>query len=176
MTDNVRHSTAPTPVEGARWIPLTRGKFALVDEADYVWLSQRKWCAHKQIRKGVVYWYVIAATKKPKPYMHRLIVGASRGQLVDHKNGDGLDNRRENLRVATRAQNAMNRQPTRGRVVAKGVNQVGERWYAAITVRGRRKHLGSFASERAAAQAYDDAAKKHFGEFARVNEDTADVS
>ena len=153
-------------------IPLTRGKFALVDDADYEWLSKRKWwyrdcgsnyCyAGSQVRKSNVIHYL---------YMHREIMQPLPGMEIDHKNGNGLDNRRCNLRICTRAQNQHNARPQGGSSQYKGVswNKYAGKWQAYIDVHGERKHLGYFVSERAAARAYNEEAIRHFPEFAQVN-------
>jgi hypothetical protein len=89
------------------------------------------------------------------------------GALVDHVNGDTLDNRRENLRVATHAENSQNK-----RKISKGFKGVYERrghWIASIAACGTRVRLGSFATPEEAAMAYDDGARKWHGPFARVN-------
>jgi hypothetical protein len=110
--------------------------------------------------------------------MHKVIMGMPpRGLVVDHRNGDGLDNRRSNLRFSTRAGNARNRRhhrSWRGRECAsrfKGItwDKEARKWCAAIYVDGKRKNLGRFHSEMEAAKAYDRAALAEFGEFARLN-------
>jgi len=109
--------------------------------------------------------------------LHRWLLRPGRGVLVDHRNGNTLDNRRENLRVATPSQNRANSlgQPTRRRGRFKGVRLVrttatgAGRYSAAVNVDGRRVYLGTFDSEEAAARAYDTAARSLHGEFARPN-------
>jgi hypothetical protein len=89
-----------------RKIPLTQGKFALVDDSDYAWLSQWKWHAHKD--KNGRLWYAerIDRTRKPKIVkMHREILGTPKGLVVDHRNCNGLDNRRVNIHSCTAAEN-----------------------------------------------------------------------
>jgi len=148
-------------------IPLTRGKFALVDDGDFGWLDQWKWhythygyAARRNSRKEIV-------------LMHRLILCAPRGMEVDHKNCDRLDNRRENIRLCTRGQNNANRERGRGRSVYKGVWQRSDskRWASEIKYGGIKHCLGTYDMEEDAATAYDKAAKELFGEFARVNFD-----
>lgn len=107
-------------------------------------------------------------------HMHRLILGLdSRDtRLCDHKNGNGLDNRRANLRIATTSQNLANRGKTRRNTSGyKGVMwfKRKRKWYARIRVSGKSVHLGYFDDPIDAAKAYDDAALKHFGEFAKTN-------
>jgi hypothetical protein len=106
--------------------------------------------------------------------MHRTILGAPQGHMVDHINRDGLDNRRINLRAATRAQNACNaikRHSIRSTSQFKGVHwdKARSRWAAQIKKLGKVTNIGRFISEEDAARAYDTAAKKVYGEFARLN-------
>lgn len=97
---------------------------------------------------------------------------AVRGQIVDHINGNGLDNRRENLRLATARENALNSRPRKGRSKFKGVylDTLRGNWYVQIRAKGRGRYVGSFWSELDAARAYNKAALEHYGEFARLNE------
>lgn len=105
--------------------------------------------------------------------MHRVITSAPPGMEVDHINGNGLDNRRGNLRVCTKSGNQRNqRVQSRAKTsVFKGVSRwkKNNRWAAFIKLGGRPTYLGSFKSEVDAALAYDAAARKHFGAFARTN-------
>lgn len=106
--------------------------------------------------------------------MHRLILGAPAGIGVDHRNGDGRDNRRLNLRLATRTQNAQNRSKNRDKTSSRYKSVYARRrkgpWYAQIRIRGRNKHLGVFETEEEAALAYNRAAVEYFGEYARLNQ------
>jgi len=172
---------APTPdgcAQPSLWanrppkeIPLTRGKVALVDAEDYEWLSQFNWYA-AQLRPGLFYAmrndYVGGTSRSV--YLHRLVMRAKRGQYVDHTNGDGLDNRRENLRFCTNAQNLQNQHRTSGSSPYKGVSwsKRARKWTAQIKA-NRLIHLGYFNSEKKAALAYDEAARRLFAEFARPN-------
>ena len=107
--------------------------------------------------------------------MHRLILGCGPGEEVDHRNGNGLDNRRGNLRPATHALNQANVRRVRAKSGFKGVSRwvrpSPRPWRAHITVKGRMKFLGAFATPEEAARAYDAAARELFGEFACTNED-----
>lgn len=161
-------------------IPLTRELVAFVDDEDFELVSGRKWFASPRRNNGV--FYAVAATSKQERdagagkavMMHRVVLGAQRGQEVDHINGLGHDNRRANLRICTHAQNNANQHGGRGLSRFKGVYLFGNRlttpkWRALIRVGGKSVSLGLHADEEAAARAYDAAAIQHFGEFARIN-------
>lgn len=160
----------PPPVEGARWLVLTAGKFTLVDEDLFDELeAMQPWYAHLSSRG---YYAVKRPRKTPMVWMHRHIMRAPDDQLVDHWNVDSLDNRRSNLRFATVAENNANRRKHQRSDAAskfKGVSPRYGKWRAVITVAARTIDIGAFASELEAARAYDDAARKHFGAFARLN-------
>lgn len=152
-------------------IPLTRGLFAMVDDQDFHWLSERKWCAQDG-RNGR--WRAVSRDGKKILVMHRVIVEASAEFLVDHINGNPLDNRRENLRVCSYKENARNLKIER-RVIKtsqfKGVcwSKLNRNWTAQITVNYKKVHLGCFKTEQMAAFAYDEAAIRYFGAFAKLN-------
>ena len=160
-------------------IPLTQGKFALVDDVDYDWLNQWKWYYVSDRHTG----YAVRsqwdkATKSRTrvqmalAIMHRLSSQCPEEVLVDHANGDGLDNRRHNLRICTRSQNAANKRKSPGcSSIYKGVHwhKRNHKWYAHIKFHGKDHHLGSFDNEQDAATAYDIAAPEAFGEFAQLN-------
>ena len=168
------NTTIPT---GARQIPLTQGQYAIVDEADYDWLMQWKWQILVKTDKGGRFYAQrhqrIKLTKERKILlMHRVIMDAPKGMYIDHINGNGLDNRRCNLRICTPSQNAGNRRPTRILLSGyRGVwrNKKGNRYIAIIIIHGKRTYLGCFATAEKAAEAYNKAAIMHFGEFATLN-------
>lgn len=99
-----------------REIPLTRGKVALVDDDDWPLVAEIKW--HALVKKSVCYAQAKPARSGPSILMHRVILGAKRGQIVDHINGDGLDNRRRNLRLTTPSGNATNNRVRRAEEMA----------------------------------------------------------
>lgn len=154
-------------------IPLTKGRFALVDDDDYEHLSQFKWCCNNSAKIA----YAVRGTKtkgrRINIKMHRFILGVSDSRIVvDHINHDGLDNRRQNLRLCTQADNMKNTRKRRGTSsTQKGVSftPATGRWRAYIWVNKKRIHLGYFAFEESASAAYNEAAKEHFGEFAHLN-------
>lgn len=153
---------------GVKEIPLTQGFAALVDEADYAWASTLAWSA---VRDGANVYAVRHGEGGRLERLHRRVAGAAPGQVVDHINGDGLDNRRANLRVCTRGENLRNRKVHRTSASGfKGVRrQNGRRWQATITAHGRTHFLGMFDTAEEAARAYDAAARQMHGEFARLN-------
>jgi hypothetical protein len=104
--------------------------------------------------------------------LHRFILGAQKGQIVDHINHDGLDNRKSNLRFGTKSQNTANqRLRTNNTTGFKGAYRWpgSNRWHSTIKVRQKLIHLGNFDSAVEAARAYDRAALEHFAEFAMTN-------
>lgn len=155
-----------------RLIPLSRGLYALVDDVDYERLNVFNWCASKA--DGTFY-AVRSAGKRPhrrSEYMHRVILGVPDGLEADHINGDSLDNRRCNLRLATRQQNGRNRRAQSNNASGySGVflNRVSNKWQAYIVVDRHTRYLKRFDTPEEAARAYDGAARQLFGEFARLN-------
>ena len=157
----------PSPQDdGARFIPLTQGKFAIVDADDYDRLAKYEWYCQKDGNTFYAY-----RSKPARLAMHREITKAPKGMLVDHIDGNGLNNRKSNVRVCTRAQNAWNRRPLANcRSRYKGVTEHKTgKWQAHITASRKTYHLGSFDDEAEAALAYDRKAKELFGEFAYLN-------
>ena len=152
-------------------VSLTQEKVALIDDEDYELVSQYKWQAHKDGNTFYAYAGVVINNQKTTIKMHRLLMGVTKGQQIDHKNGNGLDNRRENLRVCFSKQNNMNRKTAYGSSKYKGVDWKKDKnkWRATISENRKQLHLGYFSSEKEAAQAYDKAAKKLFGDFAKLN-------
>lgn len=159
-----RVSTEPPPEAGVRFVPLTQGKFAKVDEADFADVSRWNW-TYWCDRSGREY-----AIRGESLFLHRYLMDANSDEKIDHKNGDGLDNRRENLRKATYAENNRNRRKDANKVSKyKGVSKHYDKWSASIWADEKKTWLGRFDSEEDAARAYDKAARRLFGEFARVN-------
>jgi hypothetical protein len=146
-------------------IALNRGMVSVVDDADFPLVSLYGW--HARISCGI--WYAVS-TSRPQVRMHRLILGFP-DSLIDHRDRDGLNNRRSNLRLATNSQNMMNRiKRVAGTSKFKGVCRVlSGKWQARITINHRRTVIGRFQNERDAAWCYDFAALGLFGDFARTN-------
>lgn len=152
-------------------IPLTRGKYALVDNEDFEYLNQWKWycnsgracrtvslpgdCAKKRNRKVV--------------YMHRLIMNDPKNMEVDHINSDPLDNRKSNLRICKMSDNKKNRLLNKNNKSGyKGVswNERLGKWVVVV----QNKHIGCFLDKELAARKYNEVALSLFGEFAKLNE------
>ncbi len=152
-------------------IHLKGGLISQVDDGDFDLVSRRSWNA--RIWDGLTHARTTVTRKgvSKTVFMHNMIMGGD--GIIDHRDGNGLNNQRHNLRRVTNAQNLQNSQKRRdGSSRFKGVNRIGQRrhtWRARIVVSGRSVHLGNFANEAEAAVAYDAAARKHFGEFACVN-------
>lgn len=150
-------------------INLTQGKTTFVDDEDLEILNRHRWCVVR-IHNN---FYAQAHIGGKRCYMHRLLMGLPDGLEVDHINGDGLDNRRCNLRLATHQQNLANqRTQVRNKAGFRGVSQnkrSQKPWRARIKCHGKEVHLGHFDSAEDAARAYDRAAIDTFGDFARTN-------
>lgn len=146
---------------------LTQGKFAIVDPEDWERVSVYKWHTFKW--KGRDNYYARVANKYDKFFLHQFILPPPPGMEIDHINRNGLDNRKANLRVATKSQNCMNRVRLNS-TGFRGVRRQSSGGYQAmIRVGGKSFALGTYRTAAVAAQAYDDAARKHHGEFAVLN-------
>lgn len=156
-------------------IPVGHCKFALVDDEDYEKISNYSW----RLKKTTNTWYAQRNSYPPLVkkcttiHMHREILGLNGGKTVDHINGNGLDNRRTNLRICSQADNTLNRATQKNnRSGFKGVCFRGGKlrpWGAKIVHKDISYWLGTFATAKDAAHAYDKAAIKIHGEFARLN-------
>jgi len=154
-------------------IPLTQGKYAIVDDEDYEVLNQFKWCAKKSNQTS----YAIRGTgprdNLKRLYMHSEILPQPQGKEIDHRDGNGLNNTRSNLRFCTRQQNCANKRTNNKKTSSqyKGVcfTDRAKPWLANISFNNNTKFIGYFYSEINAAKAYDKKARDLFGEFANTN-------
>lgn len=147
-------------------IQLTTGGVALVDDEDFDWLSQFKWISTKKKDRPYAMRFVRRGVKML--CMHRIIIDAPTDKLVDHINGNTLDNRKSNLRLCTNAENCRNAKKYKTNTSGyKGVSAEGRRWKAGITFEQKKIYLGTFDIPQEAHEAYKSKAKELFGEFAR---------
>lgn len=161
-------------------IPLTKGMHTIIDIDDFENISRFKWYVHKGYSK----WYASrsewqsGSKRQRQIFMHNVIFGDIPSKhFVDHHNGDGLDNRRFNYRIATRGQNRGNAKKTANRFGTptsskyKGVcwDKNNKRWHAHIRTKEKFTYLGLYKREEDAAMAYNFAALEYFGEFALLN-------
>lgn len=159
------------PSSSVKAILLTKGMVTLIDEQDYERVSQYNWSATKHHDRWYVHRTAHGQAKK-KIFLHRFILDAPEGLVVDHINGDSLDNRRSNLRLCSSSENGMNRGKTKLNTSGfKGIylNKQTGRWVARIGINGRHIHLGTFDSREVAATVYDEAAQFCHREFAKTN-------
>lgn len=151
-----------------KYIELTKGQRATVDDEDWPYLSQFRWWFDGMYAQGRV--------NGKQVRMHRLLLNPPKGSMVDHANGDRMDNTRANIRVCSHGENEWNkakkhRHRNDGHSKYKGVTRDVRRgmWVSRTTFNGRSVHIGSFVSEIDAARAFDDWAREHHGQFAHVN-------
>lgn len=154
-------------------IQATKGYAAIVDDEDYESLSRFSWYAHNSTgRNPRPARRTSVAEGRKVVFLYHEIMRPSPGMVIDHINGDPWDNRRCNLRECTHTENMRNRKPHRGTKSGfKGVRIIDRkcRYAAAITCDGKLHHIGTFADPEEAARAYDEAATRLHGEFARLN-------
>jgi hypothetical protein len=152
------------PFDGALFLQLTQGYYTLIDADDFEKINHRSWSVRGRAAQ-MPYGYSGAGP------IHRIIMDCPPHLVVDHINQNPLDNRKANLRLATKSQNAVNIKQKRNNKTSqyKGVSGANGQWLAHVTLGGAPLYLGSFKSEKKAAQAYDSAAAVVFGEFAVLN-------
>jgi len=153
----------------AKQIPLTKGKFATVDDSDYNFLNQWKWYCDAC---GYAVRTVLVDGKKGRVWMHRIVAGTPKNMLTDHINMDRLDNTKKNLRIVTKSQNGMNRGvPSNSTTGYKGVvfRNDTKKYRAYISLKNKRAWIGQFNTALEAAVAYNKKAFEMFGEFAKLN-------
>lgn len=158
-------------MEPFKVIRLTQGKATIVDPEDYDRVSRYKWRAAycKDIRTHYVHTSETVDGKQRTVVLHRLIMCPSPGEVVDHINHDTLDNRKCNLRVCLPHQNSLNRRTHISKWKGVSWDKRNRAWRARIRINGVLTHLGLFKEHSDALRAYDEAAIKHFGEFAWTN-------
>jgi hypothetical protein len=149
-------------------IPLGAGRFARVDDVDAPRILRFRWNYNPDHGEGRGYAQrnVVRSGKKTTEAMHTFLTG---WPLVDHRDGDGLNNQRDNLRSATHGQNMANRRPNHGRRFKGAYPLPSGNWQARINVNKTRHYLGTFPNEESAARAYDVAALAAWGDYAYLN-------
>lgn len=149
-------------------IDLGCGMKSIIDDADFNLVSKYKWCPRWSARAKQH--YASAPVNGARVDMHRFLMDSPKGMCIDHINHDGLDNRRENLRICTNAENSRNRRGA-NRNSKSGIRGVyfhkqAKTWFAEVRVNGKKVYLGSFKTPDEAAKVMPAALKKHFGSFA----------
>jgi hypothetical protein len=160
--------------DGTFSVPLTHGLCAIVDAEDISLVEKYRWYARAGRKTNYACTWVRRGNGVvSKPPMHRVILNEPDGLEVDHVNGNGLDNRRSNLRICTHDQNTRNRRSkksgTSSRFIGVRWNKQSRKWIAAYETGGRERYLGSFDKEEDAARVRDKAVAREWGEFARLN-------
>lgn len=158
MKPDLSHIETP---EGSKAVPLSQGKYALVDDEDYDRVMEYNWYLTKG---GYAY-------NRNMGYMHRFIMNTPDGMQTDHINGTKYDNRRKNLRVCTSQENTWNSKSVGATSSFKGVawDREQKKWRAQITINGKPKKIGRFEHEEEAARAYNEVAKEYRKTFAKLN-------
>ena len=161
-----RRAKSP-PMDEVRTIALTQDRFATVDARDYRRLARDRWFAVRQEGR----YYARRNTEGGVAYMHREIMRAPAGMVVDHRNNNGTSNCRANLRVCTQQENSYNSRPHGSTSRFKGVSYIADLnvWQAAICTEHKTWPIGYFDDEIEAAKAYDREALRRFGPFAWLN-------
>lgn len=149
-------------------IPLRDGLFTLIDESDSQMLASYRWWLRSAGERSKDYAYTQVRGKTV--YLHRMLLRPRAGFFVDHVNGDGLDNRRSNLRVCSPSENTANR-AVRNKYGYRGIEPTfgGKLWRAKAQKGGVQKYASLFETKEDAARAYDEMARELFGEFAILN-------
>lgn len=159
-------------------IPLTQGRIALVSDADFDMLMRisKKWGCFRRVDNIYVVTSTMINGKQVRIFMHRVLMNPEKGYFVDHINGNGLDNRRENLRIATHAQNMRNSKKRKSsKWPYKGISydnrsyHLSKKWRVRIRIDGKQIYAGRFETPEEAARKYDELARQFYGEFAKLN-------
>lgn len=154
------------------YVPITMGKEAIIDASDVTLVQSHNWSLYQSGSTGYAKRsYLGCDGKQFQVLMHRVITCAGDTDIVDHINGNGLDNRRSNLRIATKNGNQQNATRRRDNTSGhKGVcwHKGDKRWHAKIQVDGKRVHLGQFDTLEKAMAAYENASTKHHGDYSNL--------
>jgi hypothetical protein len=163
----------PIRIEGElAYVTLTKGYEAVIDAADAMIVGQYNWYVHVQPHTVYVRRLQRVGNCQKTVYLHRFLCGEPLGHEIDHIDCDALNNRRSNIRVATRQQNAHNLKPLKGTSCElKGVSfdKAKNKWKSGISVAGKYRNLGRFNTPEDAHLAYCRASKKYHGEFGRTS-------
>jgi len=149
----------------------TNGFEVIIDDDWYDDITSVRWSAAAANQKYIKTIYKNHDGVWVNVYLHRLIIGANRGETVDHINGNTYDNRRENLRICSKSQNGFNRGPNKNNLAGfKGVQLRSDKkkWMARINVMGKAFYLGCFDTKELASEAYKEASKRLHGEFGKA--------
>lgn len=150
-------------------IEISKGVFTLIDKEDLIYFVNRRWHPFKNRDKLYVRGWI--KDSKKKVLFHREILNAPPEKQVDHINGNTLDNRKCNLRLCNSTDNARNKSAYKSNTSGyKGVSKAGKKWIGHIGVNKKKLYLGVFSTKEEAALAYNEAAIKYHGEFAKLNE------
>lgn len=148
-------------------IELTKGLFAEVDPEDFEWLNQWSW---HTLKCGKHFYAAMREKNKGKIIlMHRLILKAKKKEIVDHKDGNGLNNNKTNIRICNLMQNRANQKAIGKTLKFKGIKKHRKKFQAHIGYKNKLIYIGTFISDIEAARAYDKKALEIFGEFANIN-------
>ena len=150
-------------------VELTKGLKTTIDDRDVWILEGNKWVASGNTDKER--FYAVRGKGKTRVSLHRVLLDAPKGMQVDHIDGDTLNNRRNNLRLCTSQQNTFNSKKKTSASKYKGVwyNKRLKKWTSRLMINGKNLYFGLFDTEEGAGIAYNEGAREHFGEFARLN-------
>lgn len=148
-----------------RHIRVSENKFTLVDDEDFDWVQKHNWVITKAGYVGLS-----NGDGSFGVLLHRAILRAKSNEIVDHKDGNKLNNQKCNIRICTKSQNQMNRGVSKKKSIRyKGVYASGKKFTSYICMNGIVYYLGTFDNKIDAAKAYNDMATKLHGEFAKLN-------
>lgn len=156
---------------GGKWLPLSKDRFALIDEEDFERVSPWLWSVC--VRQNPYSPYALRRQMHKTIYLHRFIMNAPKNRDVDHIDGNGLNCRKSNLRVCTHAQNQYNYTKCAKRTTSKfkgvHIDRDDGRWISRIKFKGKSINIGVFDTQEQAAHEYDKAAVSYFGKYAKLN-------